>query len=88
MPRLGAMSRAVRVPGAKVALSTASCYPETCTTAFQMAADFGAVVGPLAAGALADSYSYGAAFAATAGVVALGFVAALFSTETRRREPA
>ena len=25
------MQRTVRVPGAKVALSTASCYPETCT---------------------------------------------------------
>lgn len=57
----------------------------TVVAAFQMVADFGAVVGPLAAGALADSYSYGAAFGATAGVVALGFVAALFSTETRHR---
>jgi len=57
----------------------------TVVAAFQMAADFGAVVGPLAAGALADSYSYGAAFTATAGVVALGFVAALFSTETRHQ---
>lgn len=35
------MGRAVRVPGAKVALSTASTYPETCTTAFEMAADLG-----------------------------------------------
>ncbi len=35
------MSRTVRVPGAKVALSTASCYPETCTTAFEMAAALG-----------------------------------------------
>jgi len=35
------MSRTVRVPGAKVALSTVSCYPETCTTAFEMAADLG-----------------------------------------------
>jgi len=35
------MSRTVRVPGAKVALSTASCYPETCTTSFEMAADLG-----------------------------------------------
>ena len=35
------MSRTVRVPGAKVALSTASCYPETCTTAFEMAASLG-----------------------------------------------
>jgi sugar phosphate isomerase/epimerase len=31
----------VKVPGAKVALSTASCYPETCTTAFEMASDLG-----------------------------------------------
>ena len=35
------MQRTVRVPGAKVALSTASCYPESCTTAFEMAADLG-----------------------------------------------
>jgi sugar phosphate isomerase/epimerase len=35
------MSRTVRVPGARVALSTASCYPETCTTAFEIAADLG-----------------------------------------------
>ena len=32
------MGRTVRVSGAKVALSTASCYPESCTTAFEMAA--------------------------------------------------
>jgi sugar phosphate isomerase/epimerase len=31
----------VEVPGAKVALSTASCYPETCTTAFEIAAELG-----------------------------------------------
>ena len=35
------MRRTVRVPQAKVALSTASVYPETCTTAFEMAADLG-----------------------------------------------
>ena len=35
------MARVVNVPGAKVALSTASCYPETCTTAFEMASDLG-----------------------------------------------
>ncbi len=33
--------RGVRVPGAKVALSTASCYPESCATAFEMAAELG-----------------------------------------------
>jgi sugar phosphate isomerase/epimerase len=31
----------VRVPGARVALSTASCYPESCTAAFEMAAHLG-----------------------------------------------
>ena len=35
------MNAVVRVPQAKVALSTASCYPESCTTAFQMAAELG-----------------------------------------------
>ena len=35
------MTDAVRVPQAKVALSTASAYPETCTTAFRMAAELG-----------------------------------------------
>ena len=35
------MSSTVRESGAKIALSTASCYPETCTTAFEMAADLG-----------------------------------------------
>jgi len=35
------MARVVNVPRAKVALSTASCYPETCTTAFEMASDLG-----------------------------------------------
>jgi sugar phosphate isomerase/epimerase len=37
----GAVAAAVKVSGAKVALSTASCYPETCTTAFEMASDLG-----------------------------------------------
>jgi MFS family permease len=57
----------------------------TVVAAFQMAADLGAVVGPLVAGLLADTYSYAAAFSATAGVVALGFLAALFSTETKHQ---
>lgn len=57
----------------------------TVVAAFQMSADLGAVLGPLAAGALADRYSFGAAFAATAGVLALGLVAAVSSRETRHR---
>ena len=35
------MGAVVQVPGAKVGLSTASCYPESCTTAFEIAADLG-----------------------------------------------
>jgi sugar phosphate isomerase/epimerase len=35
------MGRVVRVPRARIALSTASCYPESCATAFEMAADLG-----------------------------------------------
>lgn len=41
MHRLTGVGEPVQVPGAKVALSTASCYPETCARAFQMAADLG-----------------------------------------------
>jgi sugar phosphate isomerase/epimerase len=41
MTEPGDLRPAVNVPGAKVALSTVSCYPETCTTAFEMASDLG-----------------------------------------------
>jgi MFS family permease len=44
---------------------------------FQMSADFGAIVGPLAAGWLTDAASYQVAFAVSAGVLGLGLVAAL-----------
>jgi len=57
----------------------------TVIAAFQMSADFGAVVGPLAAGWLAEEYSFGAAFVATAGVLAIGLVMAALSKETRHR---
>ncbi len=51
--------------------------------AYQMAGDLGAVVGPLAAGALADEVSFGAAFGMTAGVVLIGPLLALRAPETR-----
>ena len=44
---------------------------------FQMAADFGAIVGPLAAGWLTDVASYQAAFAVTTAVLGAGLLAAL-----------
>ncbi|MGH8893148.1 MAG: MFS transporter, partial [Actinomycetes bacterium] len=57
----------------------------TVVAVFQMSADLGAVVGPLAAGYLADRYSFGAAWGVTAGVLAAALVTALLSTETRHR---
>ena len=57
----------------------------TVVAAFQMSADLGAVVGPLAAGKLADSDRFGAAFGVTAAVLAAGLVTAALSTETRHR---
>lgn len=58
----------------------------TSVATFQMAGDAGAVVGPLVAGVLADSLSYGAAFGATAGVLAVAAVLAIVAPETRRME--
>jgi MFS family permease len=53
--------------------------------AFQMAGDFGTIVGPLVAGQLADVSSFGVAFAATGGVflVAAAFAAAAPETLNR-----
>ena len=56
----------------------------TVVAAFQMTSDLGAVVGPLVAGWLADTYSFGAAFGVTAAVLAAGIVASVASRETRR----
>lgn len=57
----------------------------TVVAVFGMSSDLGAVAGPLIAGWLADSYSFGAAFGASAGVLALGLVQTLASRETRQR---
>lgn len=57
----------------------------TVVAAWQMAADLGAVVGPLAAGYLAEDFSYGAAFGLTTGILAFGLVAAVVSKETKPR---
>ncbi len=50
--------------------------------AFQMAADFGAIVGPLVAGLLADRLGFGPAFLAGAAVAGLAMVLACAMTET------
>jgi MFS family permease len=57
----------------------------TVIAAFQMSSDLGAVAGPLVAGWLSDTYSFGAAFGVTAGVLAAGVLSAVLSTETRHR---
>jgi len=55
----------------------------TVVAAYQMSGDAGQVVGPLVAGRLADSLSYGAAFGATAGVLGMAAVLAYAAPETR-----
>ncbi|MEU6263878.1 MFS transporter [Saccharopolyspora shandongensis] len=56
--------------------------------AFQMSADFGAILGPLIAGVLADTVSYQAAFAITGFTAVLGVVAWIGAPETRPSAPA
>ncbi len=56
----------------------------TSVAAYQMAGDAGAVVGPVAAGQLAESVSYGAAFGLTSGVLGVATLLALLAPETRR----
>lgn len=55
---------------------------------FQMAADLGAVLGPIAAGLLADYLSYGAAFAVTGSLCALAILMWLPAPETLPRPEA
>ncbi|HVF19181.1 MAG TPA: MFS transporter [Mycobacteriales bacterium] len=56
--------------------------------AYQMAGDLGSVVGPLVAGALAESVSYPSAFLVTAAVSALALVVQVGVPETRPRDGA
>jgi MFS family permease len=51
---------------------------------YQMASDLGAVIGPVVGGLLSDSFSFAAAFAASAGVSLLGVVLAALMPETLR----
>lgn len=81
---LGAGAGFLGVAPAAVVGDVAGSRGGTVVAVFQMAGDFGAIVGPLIAGVLADDYSYGAAFGATAAVLALAVVAALAAPETRR----
>jgi MFS family permease len=56
--------------------------------AYQMAGDVGSVVGPLVAGALAESTSYSTAFLVTAGVTGLALLMQVGVPETRPRDNA
>ncbi|HEV2372071.1 MAG TPA: MFS transporter [Streptosporangiaceae bacterium] len=55
----------------------------TLVAAYQMAGDTGSVTGPVAAGALVDSVSYGAAFGLAAAVLSAAALLGLFAPETR-----
>ncbi|WP_407675223.1 MFS transporter [Nocardia puris] len=55
---------------------------------FQMSADLGAVLGPIAVGALAEETSYGVALAATGGLLALAALAWAVVGETLPRQAA
>jgi MFS family permease len=58
----------------------------TVVATYQMAGDIGAVAGPVTAGYLVDTSSYGAAFGVAAGVLGLAAVLGLFAPETRWRD--
>jgi MFS transporter, DHA1 family, multidrug resistance protein len=58
----------------------------TVVAAFQMASDLGAIIGPILAGWLVDSYSYSAAWLTTAAVLAVATLASASAPETRRRQ--
>ncbi len=58
----------------------------TVVASFQMAGDVGTVTGPVTAGYLVDTASYGAAFGLAAGVLAAAAVLGLLAPETRWRE--
>ncbi len=60
----------------------------TVVATFQMAGDAGTVAGPVAAGYLVDTVSYGAAFGLAAGILSLAAAAGLFAPETRSQQQA
>jgi MFS family permease len=57
----------------------------TVVASFQMAGDIGTVTGPVAAGYLVDTISYGAAFALAAAVLGAAAALGLLAPETRWR---
>ncbi|MCB0915693.1 MAG: MFS transporter [Actinobacteria bacterium] len=60
----------------------------TVVSTFQMVSDFGAIIGPLAAGLVLDSAGFGAAFAVGGAIMGIGLVASLLMPETLHRHRA
>ena len=60
----------------------------TVVASYQMAGDVGTVSGPVTAGFLVDTVSYGAAFGLAAGVLGVAAFLGFFAPETRWRQPA
>jgi MFS family permease len=86
MALLGAGAAFLGTAPAAVVGDTARGRGGSVVAVYQMAGDLGAIVGPLAAGWLADSASFGAAWGSVAAVLALGLAAA--ATMPRRPPPA
>ena len=57
----------------------------TAVATFQMMSDFGAILGSLAVGQIAEHFSYGAAFATSGGILLLAAAAWAFAPETMPR---
>jgi MFS family permease len=85
MVLFGAGSAFLGVAPAAVVGDTVRGRGGSVVAVFQMAADLGAIVGPLVAGWLADSASFGAAWGSVAAVLALGLAASV--TMPRRPAP-
>jgi ACDE family multidrug resistance protein len=60
----------------------------TAVATFQMMSDFGAILGSLAVGQIAEHFSYGSAFAVSGGILLIAAVAWAFAPETRPKAEA
>ncbi len=85
MAIIGAASSMLSVGPSAVVGDVVQGRGGTVVSSFGMASDLGAVIGPLAAGALAEHVGYGAAFTSTAIVLLLGLAMALRMPETVHR---
>lgn len=85
MALYGAGSALLGVSSAAVVGDVIGGRGGTPVATFQMASDAGAFLGPLIAGALADTASFNVAFLATAAVSGLAFMMTLVMPETQRK---